>query len=186
MKFHELPLAGAYTIDLDLIEDDRGFNARAWCRNEFTAAGLPTDLAQINVIHNRVRGTVRGFHYQWPPHGEAKLFRVTSGAIHDVIVDLRPESATFGQHVSVTLRAEDHRMLFVPARFGQAFQTLEDDTQLTYQVTEFYTPDAGDGFRWDDPAFGIDWPLEPVSISAKDASWPDLDLDLVARRMRGD
>lgn len=175
MDFQELDLPGAYVIDLEPIRDDRGFNARAWCAREFADHGLATTVAQVNLIHNVAAGTIRGFHYQVPPHTEAKLFRVTRGAIHDVIVDLRPDSPTYLQWRAVELRASDYRMLYVPEGFGQGFQTLEDDTELTYQVTAFYRPDAGNGFRYDDPAFGIDWP-HPVSvISERDRTWPDFD-----------
>ena len=151
MRFHELPLSGAFVIDLEPFTDARGANTRLWCAREFAAAGLPADVAQINLIRNERAGTLRGFHYQRPPHAESKLFRVTHGAIFDVIVDLRPESATFGEWTGVELSSDIDRMLFVPERFGQGFQTLADDTQVVYQVTEFFTPDAGTGFRHDDP-----------------------------------
>lgn len=179
MKFKPLPLDGAYLIEQERIQDDRGFNARVWCAREFAEAGLPTDLAQINVIQNATRGTLRGLHFQHPPFEETKLFRVTRGAIHDVIVDLRPESPTFLKWTSVQLRAGDGNMLFVPARFGQGFQTLEDDTELTYQVGAPYTPECGAGFRHDDPLFGIDWPMPPTVISDKDAGWPDFNPEVL-------
>lgn len=172
MTFEELSLPGAYLITLERIEDARGFNARAWCAREFEEAGLPIRISQVNVIHNVHRGTLRGMHYQTPPMAETKLFRVTSGRIHDVIVDLRPESATYGRWTSVELSADEPQLLFVPEQFGQGFQTLEDDTQLTYQVSEFFSPDHGAGFRYDDPAFAIEWPLDVTVISAKDESWP--------------
>lgn len=183
MKFHELSLSGAYVIDLEPIADHRGFNARAFCQREFRDAGLPTTIAQVNVIHNGPAGTLRGFHYQIPPHAEAKLFRVTRGAIFDVVVDLRPESPTYQHHEWVELRADEYHMLFVPERFGQAFQTLEDDTELTYQTTAFYAPQDGRGFRWNDPEIGVDWPLEVAAISEKDRTWPDLDWDAVERQL---
>ncbi len=179
MRFHELPLAGAYVIDLEPVADDRGLNARLWCAREFAEVGLPTHVAQINLIRNHAAGTLRGFHYQRPPHAETKLFRVTHGAIFDVIVDLRPESATFGEWTSVELSADVDRMLFVPERFGQGFQTLADGTEVVYQVTEPFTPDAGAGFRYDDPVLGIEWPLAVSTISDKDRSWPALDLERV-------
>ena len=177
MRFHELDLPGAYVIDLEPVRDERGSNARAWCSDEFAAAGLATTVAQVNVIHNHRAGTVRGMHYQVPPHTEAKLFRVTRGAIHDAIVDLRKDSPTYLKWRTVELRAEDHRMLYVPAGFGQGFQTVVDDTELTYQVTASYRPDAGGGFRHDDPYFAIDWPLPVAAISERDATWPDFHPD---------
>jgi dTDP-4-dehydrorhamnose 3,5-epimerase len=170
--FEELPLAGAYLVTLERIEDERGFNARAWCAREFEEAGLPTRIRQINVIRNARRGTLRGMHYQTPPMAETKLFRVTSGRIYDVIVDLRSESPTFGRWTSVELSAHEPQLLFVPERFGQGFQTLEDDTELTYQVSEFFSPEHGAGFRYDDAAFGIEWPLDVTIVSEKDAAWP--------------
>lgn len=172
MTFEELPLSGAYLVTLERIEDERGFNARAWCAREFEEAGLQTRISQVNMIRNTRRGTLRGMHYQVPPMAEAKLFRVTSGRIYDVIVDLRSESPTFGQWTSVELSADEPRLLFVPERFGQGFQTLEDATELTYQVSEFFSPEHGAGFRYDDPAFAIEWPLEVTVISAKDEQWP--------------
>ena len=172
MKFIPLPLEGAFVIELEPIADHRGFNARSWCAREFAEHGLVTRIAQTNVIANRRRGTLRGFHYQLPPRAETKLFRVTRGGIYDVIVDLRRESRTYRQWTSVELWAEDYRMLYVPERFGQAFQTLAEATELTYQVSEFYSPDHGHGFRYDDPAFAVTWPLEVTEISEQDLSWP--------------
>lgn len=184
MRFTEIDLPGAFVVDLEPVGDHRGFNARAWCEREFAEAGLETLVRQVNVIANGVAGTLRGFHYQIPPHTETKLFRVTRGAIHDVIVDLRPASPTFLAWTAVQLRADDYRMLYVPRGFGQAFQTLEDDTELTYQVSEFYAPSAGAGFRHDDPVFGIRWPLPVAAISERDATWPDFDPDEHARHFR--
>ena len=173
MRFVETGLSGAYLVELERREDDRGFNARTWCEREFRERGLTTRLAQANVIFNRTKGTLRGMHYQLPPHAESKLFRVTRGAIHDVIIDLRPESPTYEQWEAFELTADGYRMLYVPERFGQGFQTLEDDTELTYQVSESYAPESERGIRYDDPAFGIGWPLAVDVISEKDKSWPD-------------
>jgi dTDP-4-dehydrorhamnose 3,5-epimerase len=172
MIFEELPLSGAFTVSLERIEDDRGYNARTWCAKEFEAAGLATVVRQVNVIHNHRRGTLRGMHYQRPPMAETKLFRVTAGSIYDVIVDLRAESPTFGRWHAITLTASEPRMLYVPEGFAQGFQTLEPETQLTYQVSQYFSPEHGAGFRYDDPRFGIEWPLEVTSISAKDEAWP--------------
>jgi len=179
MIFIPLPLQGAYLIEMEQIRDHRGYNARVWCEREMAEHGLSTKIAQINVIQNGAKGTLRGFHFQYPPLAEAKLFRVTRGAIYDVIVDLRHESPTFLQWTSVDLGAESGRMLYVPERFGQGFQTLEDDTELTYQVTAPYSPGHGGGFRWDDPLFNIDWPMVPMVISEKDASWPDFKQEML-------
>lgn len=179
MRFLDLPLAGAKLVELEPVADERGMNARLWCADEAVSGGLPDSVVQINLIRNHRAGTLRGFHYQRPPHAEAKLFRVTHGAIHDVIVDLRPESPTFGEWTSVELSADVDRLLFVPERFGQAFQTLADDTEVVYQVTAPYRADAGSGFRFDDPTFDVEWPLPVTAISVKDRSWPDLDLDRV-------
>lgn len=185
MKFTPLALEGAHLIDLEPHADERGFNARAWCRREAADAGLDTHVEQINVICNEVAGTLRGLHYQAAPHTETKVFRVTRGAIHDVIVDLRPGSSTYLQWTEVELRARDYRMLYVPTGFGQGFQTLEDDTELTYQVTASYAPGAGRGFRHDDPTFGISWPLPVSRISRTDATWPDFDPDEHAQHLSG-
>ena len=173
MRFVETALPGAYVIELELREDDRGFNARTWCEREFQEQGLTTRLAQANVIFNRRRGTLRGMHYQVAPHAESKLFRVTRGAIHDVIIDLRPDSPTYEQWAAFELTQDSYRMLFVPESFAQGFQTLEDDTEVVYQVSERYAPEFERGIRHDDPAFAIEWPLEVEVISEKDAHWPD-------------
>ncbi len=177
MRFLPLPLAGAYVIELEPVRDHRGFNARAFCAREFEAQGLCPRFAQTNIIANGPRGTLRGMHWQAPPAAEVKLFRVTRGAIYDVVVDLRPGSPTYAEWTSVELHARDYRMLYVPEGFGQGFQTLEDETELTYQVSAFFTPEAGRGFRPDDPAFGIRWPLPVSAISDKDRSWPDFRLE---------
>jgi dTDP-4-dehydrorhamnose 3,5-epimerase len=173
MRFVETGLSGAYLVELEPREDDRGFNARTWCEREFRDHGLTTRLAQANMIFNRTRGTLRGMHYQLPPHAESKLFRVTRGAIHDVIIDLRPTSPTYERWASFELTADSYTMLYVPERFAQGFQTLQDDTELVYQVSEFYAPEYERGIRHDDPAFGIEWPLEVGAISVKDRAWAD-------------
>jgi dTDP-4-dehydrorhamnose 3,5-epimerase len=173
MIFSETPLAGAYLIDLEPRADERGFNARAWCAREFAEHGLEARPEQSNVIFNHRRGTLRGLHYQLEPFAETKLFRCITGAIFDVIVDLREESPTFRQWFGVELTAASRRMLYVPRRFAQGFLTLTDDTELLYQVTACHTPVAERGIRYDDPAFAIRWPSAPVVMSAKDSQWPD-------------
>jgi dTDP-4-dehydrorhamnose 3,5-epimerase len=172
MRFIETKLAGAYVIEIEPIADERGFFARTWCRREFEAAGLPGNVVQANLSFNRMRGTLRGMHWQLAPHAEAKLVRCIRGSIYDVIVDLRETSPTYLQWLAVELSAEHRRMLLVPPHCAHGFQTLEDETEVFYHVTEFYTPEAECGARYNDPAFGIDWPLPVSVISKKDASWP--------------
>jgi dTDP-4-dehydrorhamnose 3,5-epimerase len=173
--FIETEIPGAYLIELELSEDDRGYNARTWCRTEFEQAGLTAHVEQVNVIHNRHRGTLRGMHYQVPPHAESKVFRVTHGSMHDVIIDLRPGSETYGHWLSVRLSADVPRMLYVPQNFAQGFQSLEDHTEFTYLTSASYAPEYERGLRYDDPAFDLDWPLPVEVISDKDRSWPDFE-----------
>jgi dTDP-4-dehydrorhamnose 3,5-epimerase len=175
MIFTETRLGGAFVVELEKKEDERGFFARAWCREEFLARGLNPHLAQCGISYNEKRGTLRGMHYQGAPHEEAKLVRCTKGVIHDVILDLRPDSPTFERWVAVDLIASDYRMLYVPEGFAHGFQTLEDDTEVFYQISEPYHPESARGVRWNDPAFGIEWPLEVSVISEKDASVEDFD-----------
>lgn len=175
MKFTETELKGAYIIDVEPRGDDRGFFARAWCRNEFAAAGLDTTVAQANMSFSRDKGTIRGMHWQIPPNAETKLVRCIRGAIYDVIVDLRQDSPTFLKWIGVELSAENRRIILVPEGFAHGMQTLVADTEVYYQVTEFYAPDAERGARHDDPTFGITWPLPVTTQSEKDASWPDFD-----------
>ena len=173
MRFLETKLPGAWVIELEEIADHRGFFARAWCQRELEAQGLVGRLAQMNFSKNLRLGTLRGMHYQVQPHAEVKLVRCIRGALYDVIVDLRPDSATYLQSLGVELSAENRRMLYVPEGFAHGFQTLVDDTEALYQVSEFYMPQAERGARYDDAAFGIAWPLPVAVISEKDASWPD-------------
>ena len=174
MVFHETPLPGAFLIELEKREDARGFFARTWCRREFEKKGLDTRIAQCSTSFNERRGTLRGLHYQVLPHAEVKLVRCTRGAIYDVIIDLRPDSPTYKQWVGAELTAENGRALYVPEGFAHGYQTLVDETETFYQVSEFYTPSAEGGVRWDDPAFAIEWrdAGEPL-VSDKDRSWPD-------------
>jgi dTDP-4-dehydrorhamnose 3,5-epimerase len=171
--FTETALPGAWIVDVERLEDSRGFFARTWCEREFAERGLNPRLAQCNVSFNKRRGTLRGLHYQAAPHREAKLIRCTRGAIHDVILDLRPDSPTFKRHVAVVLDAESRRMLYVPEGLAHGFQTLEDDTEVFYQMSEFYSPESARGFRWNDPEFGIQLPVEVAVISDRDSSYPD-------------
>lgn len=173
MTFIETPLAGAFVIDVEPRHDDRGFNARIWCERELESHGLVSRVAQANSIFNHSKGTLRGLHYQVEPSAETKVFRCVSGAIFDVIVDLRQESPTYKQWFGVELTAASRRMLYVPRRFAQGFVTLEDDTELMYLVSEFYTPGCERGIRYDDPEFAIAWPILPRVISEKDKDWAD-------------
>jgi len=173
MIFTETKLRGAFLIDIERHEDERGFFARSWCRREFEAHGLDPEIAQCNVSFNVRKGTLRGMHYQTEPFEEAKLVRCTRGALCDVIVDLRPDSATFKQHVSDVLTAENRRMLFVPGGFAHGFLTLEDATEVLYQMSAFHAPERARGFRWNDPAFGIPWPAEVEVISERVRRYPD-------------
>jgi dTDP-4-dehydrorhamnose 3,5-epimerase len=183
--FTETDLDGAFVIAVERIEDDRGFFARTFCRREFGEHRLNPDIAQESVAFNVARGTVRGMHFQWPPLAEVKVVRCTRGAILDVIVDLRPESATYLGHVAVELSAEKQLALYVPERFAQGYQTLEDETEVSYQMSEFYAPDLAGGLAYDDPELRVKWPLPISSISAKDSAWPPLRTieDELRRRM---
>jgi dTDP-4-dehydrorhamnose 3,5-epimerase len=173
MIFTETSLKGSFIIDLEIKEDERGFFARSWCQREFETHGLNTRLVQCNVSFNKKKGTLRGMHYQVAPHEEAKLVRCTMGSLYDVIVDLRSESPTYMRYFGVVLSAANRRALYIPERFAHGFQTLEDNTEVFYQMSEFYAPECARGFRWDDPAFGIAWP-EPVRvISQKDLAYPN-------------
>jgi dTDP-4-dehydrorhamnose 3,5-epimerase len=174
MIFTETPLAGAFVIDLQRREDERGFFARAFCQHEFEALGLKSVIAQANIGFNRKKGTLRGMHFQYPPAAETKMVRCTRGAILDVIVDLRPESATYLQHTTVELSAENHRGIYIPERFAHGYQALEDDTETTYHVGEFYTPGSEGGLLYDDPRLNIQWPLPIAVMSGKDKEWAPL------------
>lgn len=178
MIFTETKLAGAFIIDLERRTDERGFFARSWCEDEFAARGIHLPPLQANLSSNPTRGTLRGMHYQLPPHEESKLVRCTRGAIFDVIVDLREESPTFGQWVGVELTADNFRQLLVPGRFAHGFLTLEPHTDVAYQVSAKYAPGAERGLRWNDPALGIAWPAAPELVSAKDQNHPDFSYQL--------
>jgi dTDP-4-dehydrorhamnose 3,5-epimerase len=170
----ETELPGAYVIDLEPVEDPRGFFARAWSDEEFAERGLETRVAQCNVSLTKRRGTVRGMHFQRPPHEEAKFVRCTRGALYDVIVDLRPDSVAFRRWIAVELSQGNRRALYVPPGLAHGFQTLVDDTEVFYMISEPYAPESASGVRWDDPTFGIVWPLgAPKEISDRDRIWPD-------------
>jgi len=171
VKFTETRLKGAFLVRLEPLEDERGFFARTWCVREFGSFGLETRLVQCNISYNRRKGTLRGMHFQVPPFEEDKLVRCTRGTVHDVIVDLRRKSETFGKHIGVILSAENRFMLHIPKGFAHGFLTLEDDTEVHYQMSEFYVPESARGVAYDDPAFGIIWPLPVSLISPKDLSW---------------
>ncbi|RYF85898.1 MAG: dTDP-4-dehydrorhamnose 3,5-epimerase [Chitinophagaceae bacterium] len=172
MIFEETILKGAFIIEVNRIVDERGFFGRSYCKKEFEAHGLNTNVVQSNVSYNGTKGTLRGMHMQRNPFGETKTVRCTKGSIFDVIVDMRPESETFRQWIGVELSEINYKMLYVPEGFAHGFITLEDETHVTYQVTQYYTPGEEQCYRWDDPAFGIVWPIEPQLISAKDAVHP--------------
>lgn len=171
MIFSETKLSGSFVIDLERREDERGFFARAFCQHEFEEHGLKPVIAQANIGFNRKRGCVRGMHFQYPPAAETKVVRCTRGGVLDIIVDLRPESPTFLEHVEVELTADNHRAIYIPERFAHGYQTLADETETSYQVGEFYTPGVEGGLRHDDPALGLSWPLPVSVISEKDAGW---------------
>jgi dTDP-4-dehydrorhamnose 3,5-epimerase len=173
MNFTEIKLKDAYTIEIEKLKDNRGFFARAWCEKEFAAHGLTPVVHQANVSFNFKKGTLRGMHYQIAPYGEAKTVRCTRGRIFDVIIDLRKDSSTHMQWFGVELTADNYKMLYVPENFAHGFQTLEDNTEVTYNVSQFYTPGSERGIRWNDPMFNLEWPIEVQVISDKDKNWPD-------------
>jgi len=173
MKFLKTALKGAYIIELEAAEDERGYFSRTFCRREFAEQGLNYEVAQCSISYNARRGTLRGMHYQVEPHREAKLVHCVGGSLYDVIVDLRPESDTYCRWIGVELSPLKRRLLYVPEGFAHGFQTLEDNTTVYYQISEFYAPQSARGVRWDDPAFGIKWPLSNPIISEKDRLLPD-------------
>jgi len=177
MIFVETKLPGAFIVDLETVEDERGFFSRTWCRQEFAAHGLASILAQCSISFNHKSGTLRGMHYQIAPFQEAKLVRCTAGAIYDVILDLRRNSSSFGDWLAVELTSRNHRMIYVPEGFAHGFQTLEKNTEVFYQISEIYAPQFARGIRWDDPKFRIEWPAADRTISRRDASYADFELD---------
>lgn len=174
MKFNATGIEGAFVIELEKMQDDRGYFARTFCQNEFDSHGLSTSWAQANTAFSNKKGVLRGMHYQSPPFAEAKLVRCIRGAAFDVIIDLRPKSKSFSKWFGVELTPDNGKMLYVPEGFAHGYQTLKDDTELFYLVSQFYTPQAEQGVRWNDARFNISWPIvHDIQLSPKDQSWPD-------------
>lgn len=184
MHFQPLQIPGVVQVDVEAAVDSRGSFARLHCEREFEAHGLSSRMVQSSVSYSRQRGTLRGMHFQWPPSREGKLVRCISGAIHDVVIDLRPDSATFTQHVALDLTAAGRRAVFIPPGLAHGFQTLEDDVEVLYQMTDFYDPALSTGVRWNDPAFGIAWPLTVTAIHERDAGYVDFDAARFADEFR--
>jgi len=181
MKFVPTPIPGAYVIELERIEDDRGFFARSWCADEFVARGLSGQVSQCSVSGNSRRGTLRGLHYQAQPHAETKLVRCTRGVIYDVVVDLRRDSPTFSKWTGIELSGRNGLALYIPASCAHGFVTLADESDVLYMISDPYVPQAARGVRWDDEDIGIKWPLEPLVLSPRDAALPRLrDMNLAA------
>jgi dTDP-4-dehydrorhamnose 3,5-epimerase len=175
LKITPTTIAGVFLVDIERLSDDRGFFARTSCVREFAEHGLNTAWVQSSISYNQKKGTLRGMHYQAEPAPETKLVRCTAGAVFDVVVDLRPDSATFRQWLGVELSAENRRAIYIPPGIAHGFQTLADETELFYQISEFFRPELSRGVRWDDPAFKIDWPAaDPRIMSERDRSYPDL------------
>ena len=182
MVFTSTRLNGPMLIDIERREDERGFFARTWCRDELAARGLDTEIAQESLSYNRLRGTVRGLHFQRAPHEETKIVRCTRGAVFDVIVDLRPDSSSYLQWQGFELTADTRRAVYIPKGFAHGFQTLTEDCEVAYQISAFYTPKAAGGYRYDDKTFDIVWPLPLSMISERDLSWPRLGWKASVRR----
>jgi dTDP-4-dehydrorhamnose 3,5-epimerase len=174
MIFKETAVKDAFVIEIEKRTDDRGFFARTWCKNEFEKHGLNTNLVQVNIAYNKKRGTLRGMHYQIAPYAETKLIRCTKGAIYDVIIDIRKNSSTYKQWIGVELTEDNYKMLYVPEGFAHGYLTIKDQTEVIYQVSQFYAPNSEQGIRWDDPSFNIKWPeTDERIISEKDRNWTD-------------
>jgi len=188
MIFTETKLKGAFMIDIERREDSRGFFARSFCQQEFEVHGLKPLIAQANIAFNHKKGTLRGMHFQFPPAAETKLVRCTRGAILDIIVDLRPESPTFLDHIAVELTEDNYRALYVPERFAHGYQVLRDGTETSYQVGEFYTPGCEGGLHYGDPRLALEWPLPVTVISDKDGLWQSLNHqeEEIRQRMRSE
>ena len=184
MFFTETRLKGSFVIEPELLEDSRGFFARTWCQQEMKEQAINPRLVQCNISFNKAKGTLRGMHFQVAPYEEAKLVRCTRGAIYDVIIDLRPESPTFKQHCTVILAAHNYKMLYIPEGLAHGFLTLEDNVEVFYQMSEFYSLEHARGVRWNDPAFGIAWPLNPSIISERDRNYSDFDNQLTSENAK--
>lgn len=183
MRFERLSIEGAQLVHLEPHPDVRGFFARTFCVNEFAGAGLPTQAVQMSVSFNEKAGTVRGMHFQWPPSREGKLVRCVHGRLFDVLVDLRPASPSYLTHQSVSLSESGREAVFIPPGIAHGFQTLEPKTEVWYQMTDFYAPDLAAGFRWNDPAFDIRWPLSDIVISERDEHYADFDREQFEREL---
>ena len=177
MKFNNTGIDQLYTVDINRLEDERGFFGRAFCSQEFDEMKLESNVCQANISYNKVAGTLRGMHYQKSPFQETKFIRCISGSIYDVVIDLRKDSPTYCQSFGVELNDKNRTALFVPKDFAHGFVTLQDDTEVIYMVSQSYVPNAEEGIRWNDPLFSIDWPIEPVVVSEKDNSWSDFKLN---------
>ncbi len=177
MIFTETKLKGAFIIEIKKLEDERGFFGRAWCHNEFKEHGLNPNICQINTSYTKKKGTIRGLHYQVDPYQETKFIRCTRGRIFDVIIDLRPGSPTFMQWIGNELSSDSYKMVYVPEYFAHGILSLEDNSEVYYPVSQFYTPGAERGIRWNDPAFNIQWPVKVEIVSEKDNSHPDFDIN---------
>jgi dTDP-4-dehydrorhamnose 3,5-epimerase len=175
--FKATKLKGAFIIEPERLEDERGFFARTWCKREFEKQGLNANLVQCNTSFNRKKGTLRGMHYQAAPHAEAKLVKCARGSIYDVIIDLRPHSDTYKEWFAAELTGDNHKMLYIPEHFAHGFLTLEDNTEVFYQMSEFYYPECAKGVRWSDPAFSIPWPMDILVISDKDRRYHDFTVE---------
>lgn len=175
MLFSPTRLPGVWIVNPERQEDLRGFFARTWCEREFASVGIRDRWVQSSVSFNKKKATLRGLHYQREPHTEAKLVRCTMGRIHDVVLDLRRDTPTFKRHVAVELTATNRTMIYIPPGLAHGFQTLEDDTEVCYDISAFYAPDYGAGVRWNDPAFGIAWPIPDPILSERDRNYPDFD-----------
>lgn len=173
MRFEKTNISGVVEVHLEQKADERGFFARSWCRREFEQAGLNPNLAQCSISYNPHHGTLRGMHYQAPPRAEAKLVRCTRGAIYDVAIDLREQSPTFRKWVGAMLTAENRAMLFIPEGCAHGFLTMEEDCEVFYQISDFYSAESARGVRWNDPAFGVIWPEQPRLMSERDRTYPD-------------
>ena len=183
MRFRPTPIAGAFIVSIEPRSDERGFFARTWCAREFAAHGLPDVIVQSSISRSLRRGTVRGMHLQLPPSREGKLVSCARGVIYDVIVDLRPDSPSYLHHFGIELDSEPHEALFVPPLVAHGFQTLVDGTEVLYQMTDYFAPELGFGFRWNDPTFKVRWPLGESVILARDQDYPDFDARTYERRL---